>query len=257
MRATDLKAILDTRRGRIIFRAMRFLALLLAALVLLTNVRAAEPEPVPAIPGEFVLVVGGVSLHLWEKWKAAPHDGWWMNFVRAARIRVNQIQAVNPTADITLLVYRPAYQTRGAADGRDYLSDIRSVQEAFKVRLIFFDRTSELIEYLNNGKDRRTSPIVDFEYFGHSNKACFMFDYSNNIDSASKVWLHEKDLAQIKRGIFAKGGYVKSWGCHTGELFSKRFAAVTGSKMIGAKGKTQYMDEELPILSSTGGYWVR
>jgi len=236
---------------------MKFLAPLLAALLLLSSVRAAEPEPVPAIPGEFVLVVGGVSLHIWEKWKAAPHDGWWMNFVRAARLRVNQIQAVNPTADITLLVYRSAYQTRGAADGRDYLSDIRSVQDAFKVRIIFFDRTAELIDYLNNGKDRRASPIVNFEYFGHSNKACFMFDYSNYIDSASKVWLHEKELGQIKRGIFAKGAYVKSWGCHSGESFTKKFAGVTGSRMIGAKGKTQYMDEVLPILSTAGGYWVR
>jgi len=236
---------------------MKFLAPLLAAFVFLAIARGAEPEPVPMIPGETVLVVGGVSLFVWEKWKAAPHDGWWMNFVRAARIRVNQIQSVNPTADLTLLVYRPAYQTRGAADGRDYLSDIRSIQEAFKVRIVFFDRASEMVEYLNNGKNRNATPIVDFEYFGHSNKACLMFDYSNNVDSASKVWLHEKDLAQIRRGIFAKGAFVKSWGCHSGELFTKRFAAATGVKMIGAKGKTQYMDEELPILSSAGGYWIR
>lgn len=230
--------------------------LLLAACALFAPLRAAA-DPVPAGPGEYVLVVGGVSLHIWEKWKAAPHDGWWMNFVRAARIRVNEIQAVNPTAEITWLVFRPSYQSRGAQDGRDYMSDIRSVQAAYNIRLIFFDRTSEVIEYLNNGQDRRSKPICDFEYFGHSNKACFMFDYSNNIDSASKVWLHEKELGQIKRGLFAKGAYVKSWGCHTGESFSKKFASIAGVKMIGAKGKTQYMDEELPILSSTGGYWVR
>ncbi len=236
---------------------MKFLLpLLLAAGTLLAPLRAAA-DPVPAGPGEYVLVVGGVSLHIWEKWKAAPHDGWWMNFVRAARIRVNEIQATNPEADITWLVYRPSYQARGAQDGRDYLSDIRSVQAAYRIRLIFFERTSEVIDYLNKGQDRRSKPICNFEYFGHSNKACFMFDYSSNIDSASKAWLHEKELGQIKRGIFAKGAYVKSWGCHTGESFSKKFASATGVKMIGAKGKTQYMDEELPILSTAGGYWVR
>ena len=248
---------LDSTRFPIIFAPMKSLLLLLVAAFLLVAAPLAEADPVPAGPGEYVLVVGGVSLHLWEKWKAAPHDGWWMNFVRAARIRVNEIQATNPAADITLLVYRPAYQSRGAQDGRDYLSDIRSVQQAYKLRLIFFDRTSEMTAYLNGGQDRRSKPICDLEYFGHSNKACWMFDYSNNIDSASKVWLHEKDLLQIHRGVFAKNAYVKSWGCHSGESFSKKFASATGGKMIGAKGKTQYMDEELPILSTAGGYWIR
>lgn len=232
---------------------MKFLVLLLAAALLLTAAPLAVADPVPPGPGEYISIVGGVSLHIWEKWKAAPHDGWWMNFVRAARIRLNEIQTANPTADVTWLVYRPAYQARGAQDGRDYLADIRSVQAAFKIRLIFFDRPSEVIEYLN----KRSKPICDLEYFGHSNKACWMYDYSNNIDSASKAWLHEKDLPQIKRGIFAKDAFVKSWGCHSGESFSKKFASATGGKMIGAKGKTQYMDEELPTLSTVGGYWVR
>lgn len=236
---------------------MKFVASLVAACALLAVAPIATADPVPPGPGEYISIVGGVSLHIWEKWKAAPHDGWWMNFVRAARIRLNEIQTENPSADITWLVYRPAYQTRGAQDSRDYLSDIRSIHDAYHIRLIFFDRTSEVIDYLNNGQDRRTKPICDLEYFGHSNKACWMFDYSNNIDSASKSWLHEKDLGQIRRGIFAKNAYVKSWGCHSGESFSKKFASATGGKMIGAKGKTQYMDEELPILSTAGGYWVR
>jgi hypothetical protein len=236
---------------------MKSLAPLLAAAALLVAAPLAGADPVPPGPGEYVSIVGGVSLHIWEKWKAAPHDGWWMNFIRAARLRLNEIQTANPTADITWLVYRPAYQARGAQDGRDYLSDIRSIQTAFKIRLIFFDRPSEVVDYLNSGEDRRTHPICDLEYFGHSNKACWMYDYSNNIDSASKAWQHEKDLGQIHRGIFAKNAYVKSWGCHSGESFSKKFASATGGKMIGAKGKTQYMDEELPILSSPGGYWIR
>jgi hypothetical protein len=30
----------------------------------------------------------------------------------------------------------------------------------------------------------------------------------------------------------------------------------TGTKMIGALGKTQFMMEELPVLTSPGGKWV-
>jgi hypothetical protein len=50
---------------------------------------------------------------------------------------------------------------------------------------------------------------------------------------------------------------VKSWGCHTGESMSKKWAAATGVKMIGAIGKTQYRTEELPFLSSNNGRWVQ
>ena len=40
---------------------------------------AAQAQPT----GEHIVVTGGVSLMEWEKFKAQPHDNWWMNFVRA------------------------------------------------------------------------------------------------------------------------------------------------------------------------------
>ena len=109
---------------------------------------------------------------------------------------------------------------------------------------------------MNNGQPRDQVKIVGFEFFGHSNRACFMFDYSNNIDSACKSWLHENELTKISRRAFARGAYVKSWGCHTGESMSKKWYAATGTHMIGAIGKTQFMMEELPILISEDGRWV-
>ncbi|MEY2545359.1 MAG: hypothetical protein QOG48_476, partial [Verrucomicrobiota bacterium] len=88
------------------------------------------------------------------------------------------------------------------------------------------------------------------------NKACFMFDYSNHIDSACKSWLHENELVKIRRGIFAKNAYIKSWGCHTGESMSKKWYFATGTRMVGAIGKTQYMMEELPVLVSQTDRWT-
>ncbi|MFZ3375937.1 MAG: hypothetical protein WA183_10320, partial [Chthoniobacterales bacterium] len=119
-----------------------------------------------------------------------------------------------------------------------------------------FQNGSDVINYLNNGQKRERLKITGFEYFGHSNRACFMFDYSNNIDSACKSWLHDSELTQIHRGIFARGAYIKSWGCHTGEEMSKKWYSATGTHMIGAVGKTQYMMEELPILVSQSDKWV-
>lgn len=206
---------------------------------------------------EYIVLAGGVSLHQWEKYKAAPHDNWWLNFIRASRIKIEEVRKSDPNALITWLVYRPAYVRRASQEGQDLLGTIRSVQQAYNVNLIFFDRTKTVIDYLNSGRDRNQTKIAMFEYFGHSNRACFLFDYSNEIDSASKVWLHEDDLKQINRGIFARNAYVKSWGCHTGESFSRKWRQATGVPMWGAVGKTQYLTEALPIISTPGGNWTR
>lgn len=237
---------------------MRSASLILLAIftVLLAPLRAQDPVP-PAASGEFIILTGGVSMWKWEKWKAQPHDNWWMNFVRASRIRIEQIQAASPGAQITWLVYRPAYVVRAKQEDNDLISHITSVRDAYNVKLIWFDTTDEVIRYLNDGQDRRRVKIADFEFFGHSNKACWMFDYSNNIDSASKVWLHQDDLNKIRRGIFSRDAFVKSWSCHTGESMSRRWKSATGVVMVAAVGKTQYMTHELPVLSSTNGRWTR
>lgn len=206
---------------------------------------------------EYILVSGGPSLIEWEKYKAAPHDNWWGNFIRAARVRIEQLKKERPNEKITWLVYRPGYVRRAQRqDKTDLLSNIASVRDKYGVNLVYFDETDQLINYLNANRDR--VKISGFEFYGHSNRACFMFDYSNEIDSASKVWLHENELKRIHRGIFTRNAYVKSWGCHTGESMSKAWRAATGKKMIGAVGKTNYADGHLrgwvPALSA-GGRW--
>lgn len=232
---------------------MKPFVLLLALLFALAAapVHAADPGR------EYIIIAGGVSLHKWEKYKAQPHDNWWMNFIRASRIRIQQIQSQDPEAQITWFVYRPSYVERAKVEKNDLISHIESVRDAFKVKLIFFDKTNQLIDYMNAGQPRDRVKICNFEFFGHSNKACWMFDYSNNLDSASKCWLHEDDLKQIRRGIFTRDALVKSWGCHTGESMHRKWKSATGVPMWGAIGKTQYMTDELPVLSSATGRWVK
>ena len=227
-------------------------------LVFATFPRAGAAQPrEPVSQGEHVIVSGGVSLWVWEKWKAQPHDNWWANFVRAARIRIQQIRATKPDAPITWLVYRPSYVTRSKQDSRDYISLINSVKNAYNIRLMWFENTDQLINYLNFGQPRDRMKISNLELFGHSNKACFMFDYSNMIDSGSKCWLHEKEFGKIKRGIFTGDALVRSWGCHTGESMSQKFRSATGVPMWGLIGKSQYLTEELPVPSTVSGRWVR
>ena len=237
------------------FQALR---IFLAALALFSPrlSRASSPQE-PREPGEYLIVSGGVSLWVWEKYKAQPHDNWWMNFVRASQLRIAQIQQANPQQPITWLVYRPAYVTRSRQDAHDYTSFINGVRDSLHVKLIWFDSTSQLLSYINHGQPRDRVKINGLEFFGHSNKACIMFDYSNLIDSASKVWLHENDFAKINRGVFTRDALVRSWGCHTGESMSGRFRSATGVPMWGLTGKSQFLTDELPVAATAAGRWTR
>jgi hypothetical protein len=234
----------------------RFIRVVLVFVILVCSaqLRAAERPP----QGEWILLVGGVSMRQWEQYKGdAAHDHWWANFVHAARLRTQQLrEQYGPNLAITWLVYKPAYVERSKQDGRDLIALINSVRDAYGLRLIYFYKGQDVIDYLNNGQPRDQVKVAGFEYFGHSNKACWMFDYSNVIDSSAKAWLHQDDFVKIDRRIFARNAYVKSWGCHTGEMMSAYWRKATGIRMWGAVGKTQYMSEELPVLVSPSDRWA-
>ncbi|MEO8206320.1 MAG: hypothetical protein ABI615_09070 [Chthoniobacterales bacterium] len=199
---------------------------------------------------EYIVVTGGPALIEWEKLKNPPHDRYWGNFVRASRVRIEEIRQKHGDVPITWLVYRRAYVRRGERqDHRDLISLINSVRDKYHVKLVWFNESADVINYLNSGQPRDQVKIANFDYFGHSNRACFMFDYSNEIDSGSKVWLHEDELKQIHRGLFAPGCHIKSWGCYTGEGMSQKWRMATGKKMTGAIGKTDYSTGTLPTVS--------
>ncbi len=239
----------------LIIPVKRFAAVLVPLLLLFGAVApAARADVTP----EYVLLVGGPSLYQWEQYKGAlAHDHWWANFIRAARIRSEQLrEKYGPDAKITWLVYKQGYVDRAAQEKQDLLGFIDSVRDKFNLNLVYFRNGDDVINYLNNGQPRNQVKVAFFEYFGHSNKACFLFDYSNNVDSASKSWLHESELTKISRTAFARDAEVRSWGCHTGESMSKKWRAAVGNRMWGAVGKTQFMTHELPVLSSAGGKWA-
>jgi len=217
----------------------------------------AGPLNAAATP-EYIILVGGPSLMQWEKYKgAAAHDHWWANFVRAGRIRTEQLrEKFGPDAKITWLVYKQGYVDRAAQEKQDLLGHIDSVRAKFNLNLVYFHDGAEVINYLNQGQPRDQVKVAFFEYFGHSNKACFMFDYSSAIESACKSWLHDSELARINRRVFTRDPMIRSWGCHTGERMSKKWRVALGTRMWGVIGKTQYMTHELPILSTAGGKWV-
>ena len=248
-------------------RCLLLLHLVIAG-VARAQVAAVPPVPVATAqhPYEYILLCGGPSLRLWEQYREEPHDNYWGCFIRAARTRIQELRPQlkdNSAATITLLIYLDGYRARSIQEKRDLIPLIYSVRDTYQINLVPVENGEDVIRYLNGGKPREQVKIADFEYFGHSNQDCFMLDYSNQVSACSKAWLHENQLSESHRGIFAAGAYVKSWGCYSGQGMCQRFRSATGVSMIGAIGRVDYSNRDValngivPVLSSPGGRWTR
>lgn len=213
---------------------------------------------------EFIIVSGGPALRKWEDLRIPieQHDRWWGNFIRSARIRIQQIRrAHGDAAQITWLVYRPAYVSRepeDAARGADQpctLDKIDSVRRTYGLKMVWFNSGEDIIKYLNS---RNRGSVVNFEYFGHSNRHCFMFDYSCEISGASTAFLHENQIRRIRGSVFDRSATVRSWGCYTGQSFSQKWRQAIGVPMEGVHGKTDYsVIVDHVSLPRANGRWVR
>ncbi len=206
---------------------------------------------------EHVIVAGGPALRKWENYRvpADQHDRWWANFIRASTLRMEEIRkAYGPGASIVWMVYQPGYQARGREDGQPYTSWITQLASKNRATLIWFDSGGGFIQQLNS---RPRGSVETFDFFGHSNRYCFMFDYSADIMAASKAWLHERDLPRIKASIFTRNAYCKSWGCHTGESMSAVWKSATGIALEGARGPTTYVPVGQGKMPAVNGGWVR
>src|ERR1700680_5053863 len=132
---------------------MRFPRLLLVLLTIIacsTRTWAAAPSN-----DEWILLVGGPSMHQWEQYKAQPHDHWWANFVHAARLRTEQFrEQLPPEVKVTWLVYKQGYLDRAQQEHQDLIALINSVGEKYNVPIIYFNKGQEVIDYLNNGQPR-------------------------------------------------------------------------------------------------------
>lgn len=216
------------------------------------------------LQGEYLILVGGPALRSFEDLRRPVdrHDRWWANFISAANIRSRQlIDAGVPAASITWLVYRPAYESRQREEGKPLTRWISELAERRGVRLVWFSNQQQLVSHINNGFDGRRTKIASFDFFGHSNKHCFLFDYGNEVLGASVVWLHERELPRlINRNAFHRKAFCKSWGCHSAESMSRAWKRATGTHLWGAVGKTNYVPTgrgELPVISTPGGRWGR
>lgn len=206
---------------------------------------------------EHVIVAGGPALREWEnlRVKQDQHDRWWANFIRASTLRMDELRRVyGPDTKLVWLVFQPGYQTRGREDSKPYTTWIVGQASKRRATLIWFNSSGSFIKALNS---RPRGSVQTFDFFGHSNRYAFMFDYGNDIMAASTAWLHERDLPRIKASIFAPNAYCKSWGCHTGESMSAAWRRAIGIPLEGAKGATDYTVIGQEIMPVVKGSWAR
>src|SRR6266704_6571508 len=138
---------------------MKRLLLVCFLLVFAFGAKAASPAS-----GEYIILVGGPSLYQWEHYKAYPHDHWWANFIRAARLRTEQLRGqLGPDALITWLVYKQGYLDRAQQEHQDLIGLIDSVRDKYNLNLVYFHGGAEVINYLNSGQSRDGMKIGGFE----------------------------------------------------------------------------------------------
>jgi len=206
---------------------------------------------------EHVIVCGGPSLRKWENLRVTDdqHDRWWGNFIRASTLRMAEVRiAYGKEAPLVWLVYKPGYDARGREDGKPYTSWIAEQATKRNATLIWFNSTND---YINKINSRPRGSVITYDYFGHSNKYAFMFDYGSDIMAASTAVLHERHIPRLNSSVFADNAYCKSWGCHTGESMSKVWKQNLGVSLEGARGKTVYTEVGQGKMPEGHGGWVR
>lgn len=205
---------------------------------------------------EHVILTGGPALRQWENYRVPSdrHDRWWANFVRASTMQMDMLRAeFGAKESITWFVYRRGYDLRGREDGKPYTTWIAEQATKRGAKLVWISSGSSFISKMNRLPAGRTKT---FNYFGHSNKYCFLLDYSSQVMGASASWLHENQLDSLSKRPFSRSAICKSWGCYTGESMSKYWRQATGLKLIGAKGKTDYEALSFGRMPDINGRWT-
>lgn len=207
------------------------------------------------VEAKHVILAGGPALRSWEDLRVQKdqHDRWWANFIRASTMRIDELRRIyGDSAQITWIVYKPGYVKRGYEDGKPYTTWIQEQATRRGANLKWISSGSGAISAINGH-----SGITTFDFFGHSNKNCFMLDYGCDIMAASKAWIHEDDLTKLRRGAFSRQAICQSYGCHTGESMSAYWKTALGIPLIGALGKTDYVVLSKGLMPKVMGSWTQ
>lgn len=160
----------------------------------------AKSEPVaPKSPTPELIAVAG-----------SQHDnssGNKMMFIGQAVRELGEFKRSKPTLTRTLVVFTPSYNDA-------MLSAARSSAEAYGASVITVANVSELINYLNSGKDRGQSPIEQLSLFSHGVPQRVAFGY--HITGDYQMSLDVLNYSKLSPQAFSPAARVDSYACRTG-----------------------------------------
>lgn len=130
-----------------------------------------------------------------------------MMFIGQAVRELAEFKRSKPDAERTLIVFTLAYSDV-------MLNAARSSAEAYDANFVSVANLQELIDYLNQGKDRKQSPIEHLSLFSHGIPHRIAFGYQLN--DWPEMTLDVLSYSKISPLAFSSSAQIDSYACRTG-----------------------------------------
>ncbi|MFS2157495.1 PAAR domain-containing protein [Pseudomonas sp. Pseusp122] len=130
-----------------------------------------------------------------------------MMFIAQAVRELAEFRSDKPGLTRTLVVFAPSYNDA-------MLSAARASADHYDAAFITVGNAQELIHYLNQGKDRKQSPIEHLSLFSHGVPQRIAFGYQLAEDQ--ELSLDVLNYEQLSALAFAGSAQIDSYACRTG-----------------------------------------
>lgn len=130
-----------------------------------------------------------------------------MMFIGQAVRELAEFLRSKPALTRTLVVFTPSYSEQ-------MLSAARDSAEGYGATIVEITTAQELIDYLNNGKNRQQSPIERLSLFSHGVPQQIAFGYE--LPERSRMALDVLNYTLISPRAFSRTAQLDSFACRTG-----------------------------------------
>jgi uncharacterized Zn-binding protein involved in type VI secretion len=130
-----------------------------------------------------------------------------MMFIAQAVRELAEFQYDNPGLARTLVVFTPAYNDA-------MLSAARASADHYDAGFITVSNAQELIDYLNQGKNREQSPIEHLSLFSHGIPHQIAFGYE--LAGGYRLALNVLNYREVSPSAFSSTARLDSYACRTG-----------------------------------------
>ncbi|WP_369987085.1 PAAR domain-containing protein [Pseudomonas xanthosomatis] len=130
-----------------------------------------------------------------------------MMFVAQAVRELKRFQTEQPRQSRTLVVFTPGYNETMLQAAQDSAT-------LYEAELVKVSTVQELIDYVNKGKNRNTSPVGHLSMFSHGVPQRIAFGYQLPEDEI--LSLDVRSYSRLSSNAFSKSARVDSYACRTG-----------------------------------------